>query len=265
MSEPLDTTVLADLNDMQRMIPALAEAEIVVGHIWRKEFPEAPRAQAAAGGDGRDRYARPALAAARHHLVQRLRPRAGDRRIRADDVPGVDPSAGRHGGGVSRRRRGRRTSRPADRRTAKSSARPSASSATAGSAARWRSGPFRFGCKVIAANRSPVAEMGDAAEIYPLAELDHMLPQCDAAADRGRARAGDQGADRRPPPVADEADRAVDQHRTRRDRRRGGALRCAERQRGSAAPRSMSGGTIGIRRSPTGRRRASRFISWPTS
>ena len=36
-----------------------------------------------------------------------------------------------------------------------------------------------FGCNVIAANRSPVADKGDAAEIYPLAELDRMLPLCD--------------------------------------------------------------------------------------
>jgi D-3-phosphoglycerate dehydrogenase / 2-oxoglutarate reductase len=36
-----------------------------------------------------------------------------------------------------------------------------------------------FGCKVIGANRSPVADKGDASEIYPLAELDRMLPQCD--------------------------------------------------------------------------------------
>jgi len=43
MTEKLDTTVLAELTDMQRLIPALAEAEIVVGHIWRSDFPEAPR------------------------------------------------------------------------------------------------------------------------------------------------------------------------------------------------------------------------------
>ena len=36
-----------------------------------------------------------------------------------------------------------------------------------------------FGCEVIAANRSPVADKGDASEIYPLAELDRMLPRCD--------------------------------------------------------------------------------------
>src|SRR5580704_3117443 len=42
-TEIFDTTVLGDLGDTQRLIPALAEAEIVVGHIWKKDFPEAPR------------------------------------------------------------------------------------------------------------------------------------------------------------------------------------------------------------------------------
>ena len=40
MREKLDEPViLADLGDMQRMMPALADAEIVVGHIWRPDFP----------------------------------------------------------------------------------------------------------------------------------------------------------------------------------------------------------------------------------
>ena len=44
MREKLDNPlILADLNDAQRMIPALAEAEIVIGHIWRPDFPPAPR------------------------------------------------------------------------------------------------------------------------------------------------------------------------------------------------------------------------------
>src|SRR5437764_6168322 len=43
MSEKLDTSALAELTDMQRLIPALADTEIVVGHIWRSDFPEAPR------------------------------------------------------------------------------------------------------------------------------------------------------------------------------------------------------------------------------
>ena len=43
MTEKLETEVLAELTDTQRLIPALAEAEIVVGHVWRSDFPEAPR------------------------------------------------------------------------------------------------------------------------------------------------------------------------------------------------------------------------------
>jgi phosphoglycerate dehydrogenase-like enzyme len=43
MSEQLDTTILAEVADIERLIPALAEADIVVGHIWRSDFPEAPR------------------------------------------------------------------------------------------------------------------------------------------------------------------------------------------------------------------------------
>jgi len=39
-----------------------------------------------------------------------------------------------------------------------------------------------FGARILAANRSPIADKGDAAEIYPLAELDRMLPQCDTIA-----------------------------------------------------------------------------------
>ena len=42
-TEKLDVSMLFDLDDTQRLIPALADAEIVVSHIWRKDFPEAPR------------------------------------------------------------------------------------------------------------------------------------------------------------------------------------------------------------------------------
>src|SRR4029077_5201026 len=37
-----------------------------------------------------------------------------------------------------------------------------------------------FGCKVIAANRSPIADPTLSGEVFPLADLDRMLPQCDA-------------------------------------------------------------------------------------
>jgi hypothetical protein len=35
-------------------------------------------------------------------------------------------------------------------------------------------------CRVLAANRSPVADPTPAETVFPLAELDRMLPRCDA-------------------------------------------------------------------------------------
>jgi phosphoglycerate dehydrogenase-like enzyme len=35
-------------------------------------------------------------------------------------------------------------------------------------------------CRVLAANRSPVADPAPAEVVFPLAELDRMLPPCDA-------------------------------------------------------------------------------------
>jgi phosphoglycerate dehydrogenase-like enzyme len=141
MTEKLDTTVLAELTDMQRLIPALAEAEIVVGHIWRSDFPEAPRLKllqaATAGVDMIDLPSLP-------------------RGITLCNVFGHEPAIaeyvlGKTIGIVGYGRIGREVAKRA----------------------------VSFGCKVIAANRSPVADKGDASEIYPLAELDRMLPQCD--------------------------------------------------------------------------------------
>jgi phosphoglycerate dehydrogenase-like enzyme len=36
-----------------------------------------------------------------------------------------------------------------------------------------------FDCKIIAANRSSITDKGDASQIYPLRDLDRMLPRCD--------------------------------------------------------------------------------------
>ena len=40
---PLETSILGDEGDAEHLAPLLAEAEIVVGHIWRPSFPPAPR------------------------------------------------------------------------------------------------------------------------------------------------------------------------------------------------------------------------------
>jgi phosphoglycerate dehydrogenase-like enzyme len=175
----LDTTVLFDLDDSQRLIPELAEAEIVVSHIWRKDFPPAPRVKllqsVAAGIDLIDvpslppgvticnvagheqaiaEYVLMTMLAWQHRLID----------IAAAFRGGVWSTGGGAGGGpthgeimgktigiVGYGKIGREVAKRA----------------------------VGFGCTVIGANRSPIADKGDAAEIYPLGELDRMLPRCD--------------------------------------------------------------------------------------
>jgi phosphoglycerate dehydrogenase-like enzyme len=178
MTEKLDTNVLAELGDMQRLIPALAEAEIVVGHIWRADFPEAPRLKllqaATAGIDMIDVESlprgitlcnvfghEPAIAEYVFATMLALTLRLLDAvtAFRGGSWAAHQPAGGSpHGeifgktiGIVGYGRIGREVARRA----------------------------VAFGCKVVGANRSPVADTGDASEIYPLAELDRMLPRCD--------------------------------------------------------------------------------------
>jgi phosphoglycerate dehydrogenase-like enzyme len=177
--EKFDVSVLFDLDDSQRLIPALAEAEIVVSHIWKKDFPEAPRLKllqsVAAGIDLIDVPSLPRgvtvcnvagheQAIAEYVLMTML---AWSHRlldIAAVFRGGVWSTGGGAGGGpthgeilgktigiVGYGRIGREVAKRA----------------------------MGFGCKVIAANRSSIADTGDATEIYPLTELDRMLPLCD--------------------------------------------------------------------------------------
>ena len=43
MKTPLEASILDDEGDAAHLAPLLAEAEIVVGHIWRGGFPPAPQ------------------------------------------------------------------------------------------------------------------------------------------------------------------------------------------------------------------------------
>ena len=70
----------------------------------------------------------------------------------------------------------------AARRMAKCAARPWASSAMAGSGVRWRAVPSPFGCRILAANRTPRPAEPGVERVYPLAELDRILPECDTVA-----------------------------------------------------------------------------------
>jgi phosphoglycerate dehydrogenase-like enzyme len=176
--DKLDTTIVADLNDQQRMIPALAEAEIVVGHIWRPDFPEAPRLkllQAATAGI--DMLAvetlpknitvcnvfghEPAIAEYVIATTLALTLKLFDTvtAFRGGSWAAHQPAGGAPHGEIFGKTIGIVGYGRIGREVAKRAA--------------------AFGCKIIGANRSPIADEGHASEIYPLGELDQMLPQCD--------------------------------------------------------------------------------------
>jgi phosphoglycerate dehydrogenase-like enzyme len=178
-TEQLDTTVLLDIDDTQRLIPALADAEIVVSHIWKKDFPEAPRLKllqsVAAGVDLIDVPSLPAgvtvcnvagheQAIAEYCLMTMLAWQHRLIDIATAFRGGVWSSGGGAGGGpthgeifgktigiVGYGKIGREVAKRA----------------------------IGFNCHVIAVNRSPVTDKADAAEAHPLDALDQVLPRCD--------------------------------------------------------------------------------------
>jgi len=178
-TETLDTSVLFDIDDTQRLIPALADAEIVVSHVWKKDFPEAPRLKllqsVAAGIDLIDVPSLPAgvtvcnvagheQAIAEYCLMTMLAWQHRLIDIATAFRGGVWSTGGGAGGGpthgeifgktvgiVGYGKIGREVAKRA----------------------------IGFNCHVIAVNRSPVADKGDAAEAYPLDALDQVLPRCD--------------------------------------------------------------------------------------
>ncbi|HVC50690.1 MAG TPA: 2-hydroxyacid dehydrogenase [Stellaceae bacterium] len=179
VTETIEPTILFDIGDGQRLIPALADAEIVVSHIWKADFPPAPRLkflQSPAAGldlidlpslprgvtvcnvDGHEQaiaeYVLMTMLAMSHKLVDiatAFRDRGSWTGGGAGGGPLHGEILGKTVGIVGYGKIGREV-------------------ATRAAA---------FGCPVIAANRSPVADKGAASEIYPLGELDRMLPRCD--------------------------------------------------------------------------------------
>jgi len=176
--DKLDATVPGELDDAQRLIPALAEAEIVVGHIWKADFPTAPRLkllQAATAGV--DMIDLPSLPPG----------------VTLCNVFGHEPAIAeyvmimmlalsfRHVDTVSSFRSGSW----AAHQPAGGSPHSEIFGKTLGAVGYGRIGRevaarvAAFGCRNLGANRSPVADKGAASEIYPLGELNRMLPQCD--------------------------------------------------------------------------------------
>ena len=179
VTEKIEPTILFDIADTQRLIPALADAEIVVSHIWKNDFPEAPNLKLlqspAAGLDLIDlpslrggvsvcnvvgheqaiaEYCLMTMLALSHKLID----------IATAFRDSSNWSGGGAGGGplhgeILGKTVGIIGYGKIGRETAKRAA--------------------AFGCRVIAVNRSPVADKGDAAAVYPLDELDRVLPECD--------------------------------------------------------------------------------------
>lgn len=173
-----DTEIVADDTDMALLTPALAEADVVVGLSWRANFPSAPRLKLlqcfATGIDQMNLAAvprgvavcntvghEPAIAeyvimtmlALRHQLFHSVASfRAGSWEA------SLQGGGTRHGellgqtvGIVGYGRIGREVA--------------------------CRAAPF--GVRLLVANRSPIGDAAPLERVYPLAELDRMLPQCD--------------------------------------------------------------------------------------
>jgi len=176
---PLETQILKNEGDAEQLAPLLAEAEIVVGHIWRAGFPPAPRLRllqsVAAGLDLLDTDAlakgvtvcnvfghEPAIAeyvimtmlVLTHRLFESVTAFRAGSWVASPQIDGGRPHGevlGRTIGIVGYGRIGREVAERA-----------------AG-----------LKCRVLAANRSPITEPAPAETFYPLSELDRMLPACD--------------------------------------------------------------------------------------
>jgi phosphoglycerate dehydrogenase-like enzyme len=179
--EKFDVDTLGDVGDTQRLIPALADAEIVVGHIWKEDFPAAPNLkllQSPAAGldliavpslpggvtvcnvDGHEQaiaeYVVMTMLALSHKLLDIVTAFRG----------GSWKAGGAGGGALHGEVLGKTVGIVGYGKIGRGVATRAAA----------------FGCRVIAANRSPIADPGAAEKIYPLAELDRMLPECDVVA-----------------------------------------------------------------------------------
>jgi phosphoglycerate dehydrogenase-like enzyme len=179
VTTPLEISILGDERDAEQLAPLLAQAEIVVGHIWRPTFPPAPRLRllqsVAAGLDLLDTRAvpkgvtvcnvfghEPAIAeyvimtmlVLTHRLFEAVAAFRNGSWVASPQFGGGPPHGevmGRTIGIIGYGRIGREVAERA-----------------AG-----------LKCRVLAANRSPVADPAPAETIFPLTQLDRMLPLCD--------------------------------------------------------------------------------------
>jgi phosphoglycerate dehydrogenase-like enzyme len=178
----LECIVLADPAEMPRRPDAAIDADILVSNHWRADYPAAPQFRlvqsVATGVELFDLAALPKGAAVCNafghetaiaeyvimtwlSLHHRLFAIAGEFRERASWRSSWVQSGVPHG-----EVRGSTLSIVGYGRVGREVAR--------------RAAPF--GARILAANRSPREAEPGVERVYPMAELDHMLPQCDAVA-----------------------------------------------------------------------------------
>jgi phosphoglycerate dehydrogenase-like enzyme len=172
---PLETQILKNEGDAERLAPLLADAQIVVGHIWRASFPPAPRMRllqsVAAGLDLLDtdalpkgvtvcnvfghepaiaEYAIMTMLVLTHRMFEAVTAFRAGSWVASPQFGGGPPHGeilGRTIGIVGYGRIGREVAERA-----------------AG-----------LKCRVLAANRSPITKPAPAETVYPLAELSRLL------------------------------------------------------------------------------------------
>jgi phosphoglycerate dehydrogenase-like enzyme len=173
-----ETEILADEGDSARLAPLLADAEIVVGHIWRNGFPPAPKLRllqsVAAGLDLIDAGAVP-------------------KGVTICNVFGHEPAIAEYVIMTMLVLTHRLFESVTTFRTGSWGASPTFGGSRHGEVLGRTIGIIGYGrigrevaeraaglkCRVLAANRSPVPEPVPAETIFPLTELDRMLPLCD--------------------------------------------------------------------------------------
>jgi len=176
---PFDTSIMDDESDTAHVAPLLAQAEIVVGHIWRAGFPPAPRLRllqsVAAGLDLLDTTAvpkgvaicnvfghEPAIAeyvimtmlVLTHRLFEAVTTFRAGSWVASPQFGGGSSHGEVSGKTIGIIGYGRIGREVAERAAA-------------------------LKCHIMAANRSPVANPAPVETIFPLSELDRMLPLCD--------------------------------------------------------------------------------------
>ena len=175
---PLESSILDDEGDAAQLAPLLSEAEIVVGRIWRPSLPPAPRLRllqsVAAGLDLLDTAAMPkgvtiynvfgyepaiayvimTMLVLTHRLFEAVTAFRAGSWIASPQFGGGAPHGevlGRTIGIVGYGRIGRQVAQRA-----------------AG-----------LKCRVLAANRSRIADPAPAETVFPLNDIDRMLTLCD--------------------------------------------------------------------------------------